>query len=90
MNLTPLCGNFKDEHGNTKPTTVKIYHKHKKYVYKRDGNLRFNEFPCFQMDGKLLLHLLGLTILNNWILSPICETNLSQKMPLMFGEESCR
>jgi hypothetical protein len=32
----PVCGNFKDEHVNTKPTTVKIHHKHMKYVYKWD------------------------------------------------------
>jgi len=39
---------------------------------------------------KLLLHLLDLTILNSWILSPTSETNLSKKLSLMFGEKSYR
>lgn len=34
--LTVVYGNFKDEHMTTKPTTIKIYHKHMKYVYKWD------------------------------------------------------
>jgi len=34
MHLTVVYENFKDEHNSTKPTTIKIYHKHMKYVYK--------------------------------------------------------
>lgn len=36
MHLIVIYGNFKDEHNSTKPTTIKIYHKHMKYVYKWD------------------------------------------------------
>jgi hypothetical protein len=81
MHHTPVNGNFKDEHGNTKPTTVETYNTHMEYAYSKDRMAMCYLMNCctFKWMKKLLLDLLDLTVLNSWILSPTCETKICHR-----------
>ena len=67
----PSEDNFRDEHGNAiKPAIVADYNRHMGYVDRADRMANSYTASCqtWKWTEKLFFHLLGLTILNSYML----------------------